>query len=97
MSTATYLLVPADLDAPMQELTLEVPSDLEKNIGCLTTLLQDYYRRTAGAFTQQGKDAMIDSVKQRSPRARPSTSSRSSRRRSTLAMSVSTCTSTTRA
>jgi len=71
MSTVTYLLVPADADAPMQELTLEVPSDLDKNIGCLTTLLQDYYRRTAGAFTQQGKDAMIDSVKQRLKETQP--------------------------
>ena len=71
MSTAKYLLVPADVDLPMQELTLEVPADLEKNIACLTTLLQDYYRRTAGAFTQEGKSAMIDAVKSRLKEQQP--------------------------
>ena len=71
MSTVKYLLVPADVDLPMQELTLEVPADLEKNIACLTTLLQDYCRRTAGAFTQEGKSAMIDAVKSRLKEQQP--------------------------
>ena len=66
-----YVLVPADADAPMQELELDVPSELDANISCLTTLLQGYYRRTAGAFTQAGKEAMMESVRQKMREQQP--------------------------
>ena len=62
-STVKYTLIPCDASEPFQELELSVPPTLEENIGCLTTVLNDHYRRTAPIRGAEGKQAVIDSVK----------------------------------
>ena len=63
MAPFTYVLIPAEDDEPMREISMEEPDDLEKNIGCLTGALQAYYRQHAGVSTEEGKAAIVDSVK----------------------------------
>jgi tetratricopeptide (TPR) repeat protein len=62
-STFTYTLIPCDASEPMQEFTLPVPPTLEENIGCLTSALNDYYRRTAPLGTGAQKEAVMDTVR----------------------------------
>ena len=71
MPTVKYVRIPADISEPLEELELEVPPDLETNLSCFTTTLQDYFRRTGGAFTAEGKAAMKESVVARLQQQQP--------------------------
>eukprot|EP00966_Prymnesium_polylepis_P142444 3288923-Prymnesium_polylepis.1 len=57
-SSFTYVLIPANDDDPMEELSMEEPEDLESNIGCMTKVLQDYFRKNTGTQTEEGKRAL---------------------------------------
>ena len=63
-SSVTYTLIPCDASEPYRELQLSVPPTLEESIGCLTTVLNDHYRRTAPIRGPEGKQKVIDSVRQ---------------------------------
>jgi len=74
MASVTYALIPAANDEPMLDLKLAVPDSLEENIGCLTKTLQDHYRRVAPIQGEEGKQAVVDSVRaqlsQKNPEAK---------------------------
>ncbi|KAL1500261.1 hypothetical protein AB1Y20_012929 [Prymnesium parvum] len=69
--TFAYVLIPADDDEPMRELSMKEPEDLETNIGCLTKELQEYYRKFAGAQTEEGKKALVDATRQQLKKQQP--------------------------
>ena len=71
-STFTYTLIPCDASEPLREFTLPVPPTLEENIGCLTSALNDHYRRVAPLKGTADKQAVIDSVKQQLKKNQPS-------------------------
>jgi tetratricopeptide (TPR) repeat protein len=70
-STFTYVLIPANDDEPMQEITMAVPPTLEENIGCLTKALNAHYSRVAPIQGEAGKQAVIESVKQQMAKNNP--------------------------
>ena len=70
-STFTYTLIPCDASEPLREFTLPVPPTLEENIGCLTSALNDHYRRAAPLKGTADKQAIIDSVKQQLQKNQP--------------------------
>ena len=71
-STFTYVLIPANNDEPMQEITMAVPPTLEENIGCLTKALNAHYSRVAPIQGEAGKQAVMESVKQQMAKNNPS-------------------------
>ena len=58
-SSFTYTLIPCDPAEPLKELTLAVPPTLEENIGCLTSALNDHYRRVAPFKGEADKQAVM--------------------------------------
>ena len=59
----TFVLIPANDDDSMQEVTLQQPQDLNQNLSCLTTYLNDYFRKHGGDITEQGRNALLDSMR----------------------------------
>lgn len=59
-----YTLIPAEGDDAIRELSMLVPESLEDNIGCLTKGLQDHYRKFAPIQGEDGKQAVMQSVRE---------------------------------
>lgn len=73
-SDFSYVLIPAADDEPMREMRMKEPRDLEENIGCLTRVLQAYYREHAGAQTEEGKKALVEATRQQIQKQQPDSS-----------------------
>lgn len=61
----TFVRVPAADGDALEERQLPVPAELEANLSCITSALQDYYRAHGGVPTEAGKEAMMSAVKER--------------------------------
>jgi len=64
-NTVQYVLIPADVTQPMQELEVEQPEGLE--VECLTNWMQDYYRKQCKVATDEGKEAFRKTLTEKMP------------------------------
>ena len=88
MPTVTYLRIPAADDDAMEECKLSVPADLEANLSCLTTTLQDYFRKHGGAMTDDGRAALYESVRAQVAKQNPQGAAPDEKMLGQLALSV---------